>query len=206
MDLDDAIKGRRSIRSYTSEAVSMKLIYEVLEAATWAPSAKNGQQWRFTVLTGDSKKRLTDLFGSELQTLSTKIGKQQMGSSLSSCRIMEQAPVLIIVWNAGGARIQKAVRDVEMGISDDMRNRARAYGNKAELQSVAAAIQNLLLKAYSLGLGSLWIADTYYAADALTAQLGKSWELVAAVTIGWPAAPSAPRPKMTVNEVTECLN
>lgn len=206
MDLNDAIKGRRSIRSYTAEAVPMKLIYEVLEAATWAPSAKNGQQWRFTVLTGDSKKRLTDLFRSELQILSAKIGKQQMGSSLSSCSIMEQAPVLIIVWNAGSARIQKVVRDVETATLDEMRNRARAFGHNAELQSVSAAIQNLLLEAYSLGLGSLWIADTYYAADALTAHLGKSWELVAAVTIGWPAAPSAPRPKMTVDEVTEFLN
>jgi len=206
MDLNETIRGRRSIRRYTTETVPMKLIHEVLEAGTWAPSAKNGQQWRFTVLTGDSKKKLTDLFRSELQELSAKIGKQQMGSSLSSCSIMEQAPVLIIVWNAGGAAVQRAVHAVETAPLDDVRNRARVFGHKVELQSVAAAIQNLLLKAHSLGLGSLWICDVYYATDALTTHLGKSWELVAAVTLGWPAAAPNPPPKLNVDEVTEFLN
>jgi len=206
MELDDAIKGRRSIRSYDAKAVPKELIHEVLEAATWAPSAKNGQQWRFTVLTGDSKKRLTDLFRCELQPLSLRIGERAMGSSLSTCRIMEQAPVLIMVWNVSGRGVEEAVRAAERAPLDDVRARARMFGHKAELQGVAAAIQNMLLKAYSLGLGSLWIGDIYYAVDALTRHLGKSWELVAAVTLGWPAATPKPHVKMTVEEVTEFVN
>ena len=47
MDIDVAIKGRRSIRTYKSDDVEEKLVREVIEAATHAPSAKNGQQWRF---------------------------------------------------------------------------------------------------------------------------------------------------------------
>lgn len=119
---------------------------------------------------------------------------------------MEQAPVLVMVWNASGGRTQEAVRAVATAPANDMRARVQTFGRKVELQSVAAAIQNMLLKAYSVGLGSLWIGDIYYAVDALTMHLGKPWELVAAVTLGWPAATPAPRAKMTVEEVTEFVN
>jgi nitroreductase len=179
MELDEALKGRRSIRRYLYRDVSKDLIRQVIEAATFAPSAKNGQQWRFTVLMRETKHALTDLFRHELEKLSKKIGRGNMGSSLSSCSIMEQAPVVIIVWNAG------------------------EKGWETEIHSVAAAIQNMLLKAYSLGLGSLWIGDVFYCTEALKRHLKKPWKLTAAVTLGWAAETPEPRPRKTVDEVTE---
>ncbi len=181
MELDEAIRGRRSIRSYTDQPLPIELVREVLEAGTWAPSAKNGQQWRFTVLTGDAKKRLTDIFRLELEALEKRIGRKNMGSSLGSCSIMEKAPVLIMVWNTGEHRWE------------------------TETHSVAAAIQNMLLKAYGLGLGSLWIGDIYYAHEALTKHLAKPWKLMAAVTIGWPASTQEPPKRKTIDEVSEFL-
>ena len=95
---------------------------------------------------------------------------------------MEQAPVLIMVWNTG------------------------ERGWETELESVTAAIQNILLKAHSLGLGTLWVGDIYYSINALTRHLEKPWRLVAAKALGWPAStPKAP-PRMTVDEVTELLS
>jgi nitroreductase len=186
MELDEAIRGRRSIRSFSSQPVPLEMVRGILEAGTWAPSAKNGQQWRFTVLMGQAKKRLTDLFRSELEarasSFSSRIKLHGMGSSLSSCAIMEQAPVLIMVWNAGGK------------------------GWESEEHSVAAAIQNMLLKAYGLGLGSLWIADIYYALDALTMHLAQPWKLMAAVAIGWPASAGKAPPKLSVDDVSEFLS
>ena len=44
MELIETIKGRRSIREYIDTPVPRELIEEIIEAATWAPSAKNGQQ------------------------------------------------------------------------------------------------------------------------------------------------------------------
>jgi nitroreductase len=182
LTIDDAIKGRRSIRRYKDKPVEMGLIREVLEAGTWAPSAKNGQQWRFTVLIGAAKRRLTDLFRLELEVLEERIGSDQMGSSLNSCGIMEKAPVLIMVWNAG------------------------ERGWDSEVHSVAAAIQNMLLKAHSLGLGSLWIADIFYAHEPLEKYLGKPWKLMAAVSLGWPAFIPHPPLKKPVDEVAEFLS
>ena len=61
---------------HLGKAVPEGLVRQVIEAATLAPSAKNGQQWRFTVLTGDVKKGLTDLFRHELELLNKKIGEE----------------------------------------------------------------------------------------------------------------------------------
>ncbi|MGC1119648.1 MAG: nitroreductase family protein [Candidatus Methanofastidiosia archaeon] len=182
MDLDEAIKGRRSIRSYLGNPVPEELIREVLEAATYAPSAKNGQQWRFTVLTGNAKKELTDIFRQELRILSKEIGPENMGSSFGSCSIMEEAPVVIVVWNAG------------------------EEGWETEVHSVAAAIQNVLLKAYGLGLGSLWIGDIFFAPEAFVCHFGKPWKLMAAVTLGWPNHDPPPLPRKSVDLVTEFLS
>lgn len=182
MDLDKAIRGRRSIRSYLDKNVPEDLIRQIIEAATFAPSAKNGQQWRFTVLTSKAKKELTDLFRRELELVSNRIGRENMGSSFSSCSIMEQAPVVIMVWNAG------------------------ERGWETEVHSVAAAIQNMLLKAYALGLGTVWIGDIFYTLDALKKHLGKPWKLMAAVALGWPAHTPEPRPRKSVDEVAEFLS
>ncbi|NIO37008.1 hypothetical protein GTO27_04825 [Candidatus Bathyarchaeota archaeon] len=186
MDLDEILRGRRSIREYVGKAVPEKLVRQVIEAATFAPSAKNGQQWRFTVLTRNAKRELTNCFRHELEILSKKIGEENLGSAFGSCSIMEEAPVVIMVWNAG-----------EMGW-------------ETEKHSVAAAVQNMLLKAYSLGLGSLWIGDIFFSVEALEQHLGKPWKLLAAVALGYPAyIPKGPwdgRPRKTVDEVAEFLD
>jgi nitroreductase len=181
MELVEAIKGRRSIRSYKDTPVPLELVKEVLEAATWAPSAKNGQQWRFVVLTGGAKDRLTDLFRVQLNEFIANHGKEASGSSTWSCGVMEEASVLVMVYNTS-----------EMGWD-------------SEVHSVAAAIQNILLRAHDLGLGSLWIGDIYYALQALEEHLGKPWKLMAAVTLGYPAEEGRVPKKMRLDEVAEFL-
>jgi nitroreductase len=174
MSLDEAIRNRRSIRVYKKATVSEEQVRAVIEAATYAPSAKNGQQWRFTVLTDKSKDKFTDLYREELGKLDYDVG-----SAYGSCEIMEEAPVVIIVWNTS------------------------QFGWITEEHGVTAAIQNLLLKAYSVGLGTCWIGDIFYTYDAIRRYFGKSWKIVAAITLGWPDVLPEPRPRLTVNEVTE---
>ena len=133
------------------------------------------------MLTGSPKRELTALFRKELEDLSKRIGMTQMGSSFNSCRVMEEGPVLIMVWNSNENK----------------------YLEESSLQSVAAAIQNMLLKAYGEGLGSLWVCDVYYAAEAIAKHFHKNWGLAATVAIGWPAETPEPKPRRTVDEVTE---
>ncbi len=177
MSIDDAIKGRRSVRTYKSDEIGEDLIRDIIEAATFSPSAKNGQQWRFTVLTGKSKDKFTDMYRDELGKLSI-----DLGSSYGSCTMMEEAPVVIVVWNTN------------------------ERGWTTEVHSVSAAIQNLLLKAHSLGLGTCWIGDIFYTYEAIMDYFRKPWKLLAAITVGWTDVPPGPRPRLSVDEVTEFLN
>ena len=54
MEVMEAIKGRRSIRNYTSRPVDDKTLEIILEAARQAPSWANTQCWRF-ILVRDKK-------------------------------------------------------------------------------------------------------------------------------------------------------
>ncbi|MFW9980237.1 MAG: nitroreductase family protein [Candidatus Thorarchaeota archaeon] len=181
MELEDAIQGRRSIRRFKERLVPEEMVLSLMEAARWAPSAKNLQQWRFTVLTGQSKDDLLIEFRTALEDLSKRIGMNEMGSALHTCAIMDTAPILIVVWNAG------------------------KYGWITEGHSVAAAVQNLLLKAHDLGLGGLWIGDVWYSPEVFTKHLKKEWKLFGALSIGWPDENPAPRPRRSIDEFVEFL-
>ena len=50
MEVFEAIKIRRSVRSYKAEAVPEGKLKKVLEAARLAPSAHNEQEWKFVVV------------------------------------------------------------------------------------------------------------------------------------------------------------
>ena len=50
MDILTVLKGRRSIRQYSSQPVEDEKLLKVLEAARLSPSAKNAQAWKFIVV------------------------------------------------------------------------------------------------------------------------------------------------------------
>ena len=59
MDVLEAIKQRRSTRSYTDEKVTDEDVERLIEAARWAPSAGNIQPWAFVVVKDvKTKKKL----------------------------------------------------------------------------------------------------------------------------------------------------
>ena len=181
MELIEAIRARRSIRRFKADPVPAELVREVLDAANYAPSAKRGEQWRFTVLTSGAKEAFLKMFDAELDSFIEKNGAAAAGSAKNSCRIMGEAPVLVVVWNSG------------------------AYGWLTEEHSVAAAIQNMLLRAYDLGLGSLWVGDVYIAYEAIRGYFGKEWKLSGAVSLGYPDSVGASFKRKTVDQVAEFL-
>ena len=205
MSVEEVIKKRRSIRKFKDKPVSEKDLRKILEAGTYAPSGKNGQPWRFTVLTDIEKNNVTNLMENRLQTLEHKHGKSFMGSSINSCKIMKEAPVLVLVWNTRDSFSSPRLEEMMNKIADVMPN-AEKLGHMVELQGVSAAIQNMLLMAHSMGLGSLWINDVYYVLEELEEYFGYSWELIAAVSFGYPEESEMnknPPSKLSVDEVTD---
>jgi len=50
MDTFETLLKRRSIRQYTRQAVPDEMVQDLLKAAMYAPSARNGQPWHFVVI------------------------------------------------------------------------------------------------------------------------------------------------------------
>jgi len=191
MNTLDAIAVRRSIRQFKDTPILDDVLRTILKAATQAPSGKNRQPWRFIVITGDRRSEMVRVMRDGIAK--AKERGEGLGSAESSARIMEQAPVTVFVFNPHGSHPYLAHSIGEM--FDDLVN----------VQSIGAAIQNMLLAAQDLGIGSLWICDVFYAYDELCAWLGEQCEMIAAVSFGYPGERPNARPRRSVSKVVRWL-
>jgi nitroreductase len=62
------------------------------------------------------------------------------------------------------------------------------------------------LKAHALGLGTCWIGDVLYTSEVIVDYFKKPWKLLAAITVGWSDANPGPRPRLSIDDVSEFLN
>lgn len=172
------IAERHSIRVFTSEPVSDDDIITVLKAANKAPSAHNQQSWRFIVIRGEKKKELVEL-------VNNAAGNFPKSSSVllrMASRSIASAPVVIAVANTG------ELIEHGTGLFEIEKERAYDFFRTMEIQSSAAAVQNLLLAATSLGLASVWLGILFLIkADVLTLLGEPQGEFMAVVPVGYPA-------------------
>jgi nitroreductase len=148
MNTLEAIYGRRSIRKYKTDAVPRETIEKLLEAATKAPSAMNRQPWRFVVLEGQKKDEVNAILEKSIARLK-KLNKN-IGGAQVTVEYMKEAPVLILVYN-GKSRAK--------GMTQLFSTVLHVF----DVQSTGAAIQNMILAAHELGLGTLWIGNVFWA-------------------------------------------
>jgi F420 biosynthesis protein FbiB-like protein len=188
MDTLEAIATRRSVRKFTDRPVSEETVGAVLAAAILAPSGKNRQPWRFVVVTGDEKRAQMIRVMRE-GIADTKARGMETGTAIMTARVMERAPVTIFVFNPEGAHLWTS------------HSVAQTLMEAVDTQSIGAAIQNMLLAARAMGLGTLWMCDVWSAYQQLEEWLGESGELIAAVALGYPDEEPAARPRRPLSEV-----
>ncbi len=186
MEVMEAIARRRSIRKFKSDPVPREYIEKVLAAAVLAPSAKNRQPWRFVVLQGAAREKLARLMIERAEFLEAH--GEQTGSCRNSAGTIAQAPVTVVVFNAG--------------YQHDGLIRDHVTYNAPDIQSIGGMVQTMLLAAEDLGLGTLWICDALYAYPKIRDWLGKRDELVTAVSIGYADEAPAARSRKPWPEVT----
>lgn len=58
MDVDTAIRKRRTIGVFSDREVPPQEIAELIEAARWAPNHKHTEPWRFHVVAGEARAQL----------------------------------------------------------------------------------------------------------------------------------------------------
>ena len=180
-----AIKNRRSIRKFKPDVISEMDLHTILEAGIAAPSSKNRQPWHFTVVRGAVKEELARVMERGLN-LEVKAHKPFLPESMryingafTSVNVMREAPVVVLVSNRLGVAI-----DFTANLSVDER-----VGEICNVQSVAAAVENMLVAAQELGIGSLWVCDIFFAYPEISEWLEKKnpghGMLVAALCFGY---------------------
>jgi nitroreductase len=182
MDILEAIHARRSIRKFKEDPIDREIVERLLDAAVQAPSAKNSQTWRFTVVMGSKKEEMLKVIRQGMAN--REVEGQELGTIRWSVQCIEQAPVTLLVHNTDGIHPWKPRKEHE------------SWWDLATVQSVGAAIQTLLLAATDEGLGSLWIADIWEAYPEVNAWLDTDHQLVSAVALGYPdVSPETPQRK-----------
>jgi len=174
MELIEVMQRRKSTRAFSPKAVPKEALEKILSAAISAPSKGNCQIWEFVGVTGSKKKEMdkmllellkTDLipamqlsdFDNRTSNAALKkakrrsnLDKQEMSKVLSPQGLsfedfmlegtftLFNAPVAILVF-------------VDEVFSKDL----------PHILSVGAAVQNALLAATEMGLGSCWIGGVW---------------------------------------------
>lgn len=180
-DLLSFFRARRSLRRYQTRPIPDGILEQLLEAATWAPSAHNRQPWRFVIIVDQAQKEaLARAMGAKLRAdlaadgLSEPLIEQDVNRSFQriSC-----APLIILLC--------MTVSDMD-SYPDARRS---AHERIMAIQSTAMAGQNILLMASSLGLGACWMCAPLFCPDLVGAALGlpADWQAQGMITVGYPA-------------------
>jgi nitroreductase len=189
MNILEAIAQRRSIRRFKDAPLPDEIVQQILHAGVLAPSGKNSQPWRFYVVREDKRAEMVRVMREGIAH--AKEAGVPLGSAEWTAKIMERAPVTVFVLNENAEDV-KPITDA-----------GKFLGSLVDVQSIGAAIQNMLLAALELGVGSLWICDVFYAYEELRAWLGTDRQMIAAVSFGYADEAPGARPRKAVEEVTE---
>ena len=174
-DLFSVVSRQRACREFSAGPVADADVAAILEAATHAPSAENRQPWEFVVVR-DAQARATI---GEL----TQRAWEAHGRAFSETRLSPQLLAEVSRGATGGI----AGAPVHVVVCVDLDRGLQATVGS----SLFPAIQNLLLAATALGLGSALTTLTTAFADEMSQLLAlpSTVKPVAVVPLGWPARP-----------------
>ncbi len=160
MELDEAIFNRRSVRKFSDYFVSDEEIRALMEAARWAPSWANTQAWEFVVV---RDKALIE------QVVGTYVDKNP------ATRGSLNASALIVAC-------------AKTGLSGCYDSKNLTKFPNWFMFDLGMAVQNLCLKAHSLGLGTVIVGFMDHDACGKMLGLPEGCEVVASIPVGRPAS------------------
>lgn len=181
---------QRAVRRLRPDPVPTEVLDRVLQAACWAPTGGNGQQWRVVVVRDSHRKQaLADLYAGPwhayADTYTTKLERIPEGDRRESARrTLEAGTYLAEHFHEVPAVLVFVADPNRMTITDAHLDRVSFVGGG----SVYPAVQNALLACRAEGLGCVLTTlhcrferDVQKIVDA-----PPEWAPVAVVPIGWP--------------------
>lgn len=124
------IKSRRSVRNYKQDQINKENLDLIIEAGIYAPTAHNDQPWHFTVIQNEEL----------LKNINEKSKKLMAKSDIEWIKQMGLNPKFQVTYNAPTLIVVSGREDAMAWVTD-----------------CSAAIQNMLIAAESLNIGSVWL-------------------------------------------------
>ncbi|MCI8651015.1 MAG: nitroreductase [Oscillospiraceae bacterium] len=189
MDAIECMRTRRSIRRYKPDPIPRELLEDILDTAMTAPSGTNLQHWHFVVLESPEAMEKFKTLTAEVPARFHPVLAQRFPNHPKTVKATEG-----FLATLGGA----PVCVLAFFDKPDFPDRDSA------IQSVSAAIENLLLAAWAHAVGSCWmsVAQRMGLGPAIQEAFapGKG-EFIAAITLGYPDQ-SPPMPRRKEGRVT----
>ena len=190
------IYSRRSIRKFKDMPISKEQIEAIIQAGSAAPSAKNRQPWKCIVLGNQCKEDFLIHMEKGIEREEHSLAflpKSRSGlpDAKNTLRIMKEAPILIVVINTNG-------KSPFEQLDTDER-----FTEICDSLSIGAFIENMLLQAKEMGLGTLWIANTCFAYEELVSYLNMQGQLIGAVALGYTDEHPEKRPRKEWKDIVE---
>lgn len=187
MDTYQVIISRRSTRDYLSKKVPNKIIAEIIKAASWAPSGNNSQPWFFYAV---SNREIINKMRKAV------IESDPKNRWLKNYGAFFNAPCIISVAIDTNKRWYHSKNPAKVDSIDDVLDNPDYF-------SVAAAIQNLLLAAHALKIGSCWCKTSKKYRERLEKilKIKKPYKLAANITLGYYRKTPAVPPRKPLKDI-----
>lgn len=188
MDVMQAIHSRASVTAFRPDVPDRDLVMKLLEAAVRAPNHRLTEPWTFYVMGEDSKRRFADL------------RRTNRARRFEDPEAAEAQPALEKAY--AGAMETPVIIAVSTLVADDPVQREEDYA------ATFCAIENLLLAAVSLGLGTYLRTGDILDEPELAALLGlpANQRVVGIIYLGYPAEEPNPRRRTPAAEKTRWLD
>jgi nitroreductase len=203
MELNETIQNRSSVRRFSEEPVKPDDLYKMITMAGKAPSVNNSQPWKFIAITNpilikkmalEVHKKIQEYYpdGSE-KAIAIKSTVDYFST------IFEKAPAVIAV----AARSYDSISESLFEDREQAHIKIDEMRFHPDIQSIGAAVQNILLSAVDLGYGTCWLSGLLIARQELQKilQIEEPWRLATFVAVGHPAGTTAQSRKKNIEEI-----
>lgn len=188
MELFDAIYSRRSIRKYKPDPVDDKDVEKILEAGRWAPSWSNTQCWHFVVVRdAQVKAKLGECL------MKFKLPDKEIDNP--AVKILNTVPVVIVVCAEMGK--SGGPPGAPAGSSEEF------FTDKGDwfMFDTALAVQNMVLAAHALGLGTVIIGTLDAAKVEKALNVPDGYRVVTLFPVGIPDTEGRTPPRKELSEI-----
>jgi len=198
-------KGRRSVRKMSPEAIPREHLDAIVDCGLYAPSGSNQQPWHFAVVTDrDLIDRMKKAAAAKVDLIKERISSASAGRSFDGY-------VQYITFFGNSSAVICCFVEPYRALLERLLNRyapeiSVSTRENASVQSVAAAVENMLLAAHAFGYAGCWMTGPLIAKDEIEALVKPkgNWELIAMVALGRrdDAQPPPQTPKRRPREET----